>query len=839
MKGKRMNIYKRIASIVLCFAMLLAYMPVTAYAAEETSGTCGDNATWSYEAGTLTISGSGAMTDFQNLSDRPWDSCVASIERIEIEPGVTSIGESAFYGCTSLKTVSIPNSVTSIEERVFARCKGLKSVTIENGVTSIGEATFENCTSLTSVIIPDSVESIGRYAFSGCTGLTEIEIPNSITRIDAGAFSGCTGLTEIEIRDSVKSIGDYAFSGCTGLTEIEIPNSVTSIGSSVFSNCTGLTEIELPNSVKSIGEFVFFACDNLEIIHYLGTEVDWGSVAVEKVGNASFKEIMNGGYGHFCSLRIADEQTHIWSCSGCNETVKTESHDFLYGKCSCGMKINPTREYKADSDLKVGYALNENTLESIRCEGQNLINGEDYEYAVDTGEVTFKAAWLNTLDAGTHELTFAFATQDSSVTDTLTLTVTPAELTIVDATATSRDYDGTKDVAITGLTISGIKDTDIVGVSFENLTGTLSSANVGNYTRVTFGDLSKLVTLTGTDKDNYKLVYESGTEIGTNVTISKATATVTTAPIVTTLPFTGRAQALVRAGVTNDGTFMYSLSENGEYTSNIPTATEMGDYTVWYYVKGDTNHTDSAKASVKVIIKEGPHIENEEGKMGWDAILDEVEDVIESDTQHTVTVDMNGATVVPGDVLENIKGKDVTVEFDLGDGIVWTVNGKEITATDIEDIDFAVAISTEENSLDTIPVEVLNQVTGEKSHMEISLAHDGEFGFTAVLSLNLEAKNAGLFANLYYYNPATQAMEFICSDEIAADGTVDLTFTHASDYTIVIDEVAADAEGQEGAVNPGGIQAPQTGDVSNVTLWTLLLIAGLSMLVFAQKKYVR
>ncbi len=508
-----------------------------------------------------------------------------------------------------------------------------------------------------------------------------------------------------------------------------------------------------------------------------------------------------------------------------------------------------TREYKAGTDLEVSYASNGNTLDKVVYNNQVL--EEDRDYTVDTDKVTFNAAWLdNYLDAGTHEITFVFNpqgvdTEAGTLNKKLTLTVTPVEIFVVDATASSRDYDGTKSVAITGLTLSRVKDTDNVGVSFSNLTGTISSANVGNYTRVTFEELSKFVTLTGADKDNYKLVYESGTEIGTNVTISKATATVVTAPIVNTLTFTDRAQALVKAGVTNDGTFMYSLSENGEYTSNIPTATEVGDYTVWYYVKGDTNHTDSGKTSVMVSIKEGPYIENEEGKMDWEAILDEVEDVVESDTKEIVTVDMNGTTVVPGDVLENIKGKDVTVEFDLGDGIVWTVNGKEITATDIEDIDFAVTISTEENSFDTIPVEVLNQVTGEKSHMEISLAHDGEFGFTAVLSLNLEAKNAGLFANLYYYNPTTQAMEFICSDEIAADGTADLTFTHASDYTIVIDEVAADAEEQEGSANqggsvtPGGVQAPQTGDVSNVTLWTLLLIAGLSMLVFAQKKYVR
>ena len=180
--------------------------------------------------------------------------------------------------------------------------------------------------------------------------------------------------------------------------------------------------------------------------------------------------------------------------------------------------------------------------------------------------------------------------------------------------------------------------------------------------------------------------------------------------------------------------------------------------------------------------------------------------------------------------MEAIKGKDIEVKFDLGDGIVWTVNGADITGTTLEDIDFAVTVNTEENPNQNIPVSVINKVTDEKSHVEISLAHDGEFGFTAVLTLNLNAENAGLFANLYYYNPTKQAMEFICTDEIAADGTTDLTFTHASDYTIVIDDEPA---------NQGNVQPPQTGDSTDITLWAMLLMAGLGLVAFGQKKHVR
>ena len=116
----------------------------------------------------------------------------------------------------------------------------VKEYIIGKEVTSIGSSAFDGCSGLTSVTIPSSVTSIGNYAFYGCSGLTSITIPNSVTSIGDWAFYGCSGLTSVTIPNSVTSIGEYAFSYCSGLTSITIPNSVTSIGKHAFSEIDGL-----------------------------------------------------------------------------------------------------------------------------------------------------------------------------------------------------------------------------------------------------------------------------------------------------------------------------------------------------------------------------------------------------------------------------------------------------------------------------------------------------------------------------------------------------------------------------------------------------------------------
>ena len=256
-------------------------------AASETSGSCGADLAWSYDSstGVLTVTGSGSMTDF-SYSDTRWGG--NDIKSVSLPDGLTSIGSSAFYGCTSLTSVTIPDSVTSIGDYAFYECTSLTAINVaegntayvsENGVlfnksktsliqypagktdsaytipdsvTYIGYDAFHRCTSLTSVAIPDSVTSIGSYAFSGCTSLTSVTIPDSVTSIGSSAFSGCTSLTSVTIPDSVTLIGDYAFRGCASLTSITLPDSVTSIGDYAFSGCTSLRSILVSNNSATL-----------------------------------------------------------------------------------------------------------------------------------------------------------------------------------------------------------------------------------------------------------------------------------------------------------------------------------------------------------------------------------------------------------------------------------------------------------------------------------------------------------------------------------------------------------------------------------------------------------
>lgn len=232
-----------------------------------------------------------------------------------------------------------------------------------------------------------------------------------------------------------------------------------------------------------------------------------------------------------------------------------------------------------------------------------------------------------------------------------------------------------------------------------------------------------------------------------------------------------------------------------------------------------------------------PFIKDETGKEGWDVIKTETSGAKDGDV---VKVDMNGATVVPGDVLDTIAGKDVTIVFDMGNGITWSVNGKSITTDKVSDIDFSVKVG--EESGNTIPVDVINNVTGERYSIQISLAYDGEFGFTAVLSINMEAKNAGLYANLFYYNETTGELEFICADEIAEDGTADLTFTHASDYTIVIDKAPMDGSEADDSTETGSnnVTTEPKEDSWNplwiIIIGAIVIVAGLGIFFIIKKK---
>ena len=199
-----------------------------------------------------------------------------------------------------------------------------------------------------------------------------------------------------------------------------------------------------------------------------------------------------------------------------------------------------------------------------------------------------------------------------------------------------------------------------------------------------------------------------------------------------------------------------------------------------------------------------PYLKNDTGKDSWELIAEQLENAPDSDV---IDVEMNGTTTVPGDIFDTIKGRDVTVAFHMGDGITWTVNGRDVTAAG-KNIDLGVVFGGEAGK--TIPVEIINNVTGERYSVNLTLAYDGEFGFRATLTVNMDKKNAGLFANLFYYNEQSGELEFICAGEIGSQGEVGLTFTHASDYTIIVDRQSMEPGVVENPVNPASAEEIST-----------------------------
>jgi uncharacterized repeat protein (TIGR02543 family) len=155
----------------------------------------------------------------------------------------------------------------------------------------------------------------------------------------------------------------------------------------------------------------------------------------------------------------------------------------------------------------------------------------------------------------------------------------------------------------------------------------------------------------------------------------------------------------------------------------------------------------------------------------------------------TVTVNLTtGNTKLNKEVFEKLSGKDVTLEIKLPGGVMWTVNGQDIPAdADLTDLDMGVSMNTS-----TIPVNLINAVTGEAGTVQLTLKHNGEFGFKMMLTAPVGVKNAGLWANLYHYDEDAGKMVYQAAALVDEDGNVALPFDHASQYALVLDSKSHD-----------------------------------------------
>lgn len=303
---------------------------------------------------------------------------------------VTSIGSSAFEGCSSLTALSIPNSVTEIGYSAFHGCSSMASVNIPTGVKSIHGQTFWGCSSLESIIIPFTVTSIDNYAFMGCSSLTSITIPKSVTEIRQFTFAGCTNLTSIIVESgntkydsrnncnaiietktntliqgcsstiipsSVTSIGNYAFYRITNLTSITIPESITEIDNGAFSGCSGLTTISLPKNLTTLKSQTFWECIALKSITLPQNLTSIESSAFLDCSSLQFINIPKG-------VSVLDENSFL-GCTSLKEVIFEDGSE----------------------DLLLGYnAFNDSPLETVYL-GRNLTyshSGSGIFYASET-----------------------------------------------------------------------------------------------------------------------------------------------------------------------------------------------------------------------------------------------------------------------------------------------------------------------------------------------------------------------------------------------------------------------------------------------------------------------
>lgn len=250
----RTTLQKNIAwlmALLLSLTLLFAYAPA-AQASE--SGSCGPNLSWTLNAGTLTISGSGAMTDFPESTMAPWYPYRADILRLELPDGLTNIGDLAFYGCKNLTVAVIPGSVTAIGDFAFANCESMQLLTIGSSVRTIGEAAFSDCYSIQSLDLPGSLISIGTKGFYRCESITTVTVPSSVTSMGVSVFAYCEDLVSANVHASIKTLPEYTFYGCERLASVTLPDMTEDISSFSFRRCDQLNTVYYGGSNKTLPE---------------------------------------------------------------------------------------------------------------------------------------------------------------------------------------------------------------------------------------------------------------------------------------------------------------------------------------------------------------------------------------------------------------------------------------------------------------------------------------------------------------------------------------------------------------------------------------------------------
>ena len=309
--------------------------------------------TSTFTSKTLTITGSGAMPDFDfpNGNLAPWWNYEAlgmltsfgnfklegELKKVVIKDGVTNVSNYALFFLPAATQVTLPESVTSIGRYGIAMCSKLTGLSIPKGVTGIGDFGLAG-NGLTAVTLPDGLQSLGRGAFDSCASLTNTTLPAAITAVPGKCFADCTKLLNVKYAGTVTAIGDLAFESCKALTAAPIPETVTAIDKAAFTGCTALTDVTIPAGVSTIPEDCFRGCTALADIDLPGT--------VTSVGHNAFTG---------CT---ALKDVRCYGAAPAVEPGNSEAHSFE--PATVTVHYNPAMNWTLDADGKwQGYTVSD------------------------------------------------------------------------------------------------------------------------------------------------------------------------------------------------------------------------------------------------------------------------------------------------------------------------------------------------------------------------------------------------------------------------------------------------------------------------------------------------
>ena len=800
------------------------------------------------------------LTDsITNIGGWAFQKC-EKITSFTIPNRVTRIGGWAFAECAGLRDIAIPDSVVTIDRYAFTKCNSLTQITIPETVklkydSSIGEtngAIFYECKGLKEVTLYN--DRITPSMFYMCSALETVNILGEVTIIDSGAFTGCVQLKNIDIPKSVVKIGNDAFRGCASIDEIIIPNGVTEIDWRTFSGCRSLKTITIPESVTSFSNDNFHAlsgCDNLETVFYpdglyishdeipnatmLQYETENGGMNITSIvlGDGKTKVELHDTEGGIPVLSVAEifrdrdvvlesGHTHVNEteatctskavCKICGEYGEFTEHNFENDVCTlCGM-IAFTFSYDyGDMKISIGNYIGNNT-DVIIPEEVVLPNGQGIGTTVKI-----------TSDFGSGD-------NEKRITKlTLPRTIESIECDFTDMTSLKEIVFSGLDHPISinntgdkifpdclekitfpaGKTCSDVNDAiglNIIpdGVALYSGTEPLQHSMLISHAAVPAG-----CTTNGNE------AYWTCSICNKMFSDENGKTEIDEIPVIPAGHNWDDGEVITEPTETDEGVKMFTCTKCGETRTETipkkdpivteppvtePPVTNPSDTEPPVTVPPVTAPTETYP-SITAPYSGYPLVI----PYGYTTISNEkmFEALAGASDGDTVVIDLNGNTKVDRSVFDEIKGRDVTVQFRLKNGAYWTINGKDIEKS--RKVDLGVRMNRASASRDEI-----KELAGDKKTVKFTLRHDGALGFNGILNVPINEKYNGKYANLYYYN---NGFEFVCSSLIS-DGYARFSLYHASEYIIVIDDYP---HGEDVSAAAGAYSSDETADGSSRT----------------------